>query len=465
MFHVLAWGIPYFGPMTGNKLVMPGMGMEGESVCELIDKEEVNSAFGVPTVWMQLLAYCRDNNKILSTVKNTIIGGSAVSLAMIKEFNEVHHVNVIHAWGMTEMSPLGTTNLPTPEMETMNKDEKYAIQLKQGRPVYGVELKIVDDSGDDLPNDGEAYGHLMVRGPWILQKYFKAEKDAVDEEGWFDTGDISSIDQDGYMTIVDRSKDVIKTGGEWISSIDLENAAVGHPEIAEACVVGVPHPKWDERPVMFVVTTSGDDIDKDSILDFLSSKVAKWWLPDEIIFLKEAGDSVEELRSNLGKTGYVITTAKTREEAIRINDLARQTIQIKVGEPGELTWEVIRNNARKKFYIACKACAVCDGVECAGKVPGIGGIGSGSSFTENLHALARYKVNLRTIHNVKDPDLSIDLFGQKLSIPILAAPITGMETNLAGGMDEKEYAASVVNGCISMGTVGMVGDGLVPTNI
>ena len=182
----------------------------------------------------------------------------------------------------------------------------------------------------------------------------------------------------------------------------------------------------------------------------------------EIIFLKEAGDFAEELRSNLGKTGYVITTAKTREEAIRINDLARQTIQIKVGEPGELTWEVIRNNARKKFYIACKACAVCDGVECAGKVPGIGGIGSGSSFTENLHALARYKVNLRTIHNVKDPDLSIDLFGQRLSIPILAAPITGMETNLAGGMDEKEYAAAVVNGCISVGTVGMVGDGASP---
>ena len=150
-----------------------------------------------------------------------------------------------------------------------------------------MELKITDDNGNDLPNDGEAYGHLMVRGPWILQKYFKAEEDAVDEEGWFDTGDISSIDKDGYMTIVDRAKDVIKTGGEWISSIDLENAAVGHPEIAEACVVGVPHPKWDERPIMFVVTNSGDEIGKDNILDFLSSKVAKWWLPDEIIFLKE----------------------------------------------------------------------------------------------------------------------------------------------------------------------------------
>ena len=182
----------------------------------------------------------------------------------------------------------------------------------------------------------------------------------------------------------------------------------------------------------------------------------------EIILLKEAGDAVDELRSNLGKTGYVITTANTREEAIRINDLARQTIQITVGVPNELTWDVIRNNARKKFYVACKACVVCDGVECAGKVPGIGGIGSGSSFTENLHALARYKVNLRTIHSVRNPDLSIELFGQKLSIPILAAPITGMETNLAGGMDEKEYAEAVVNGCISRGTIGMVGDGASP---
>ena len=182
----------------------------------------------------------------------------------------------------------------------------------------------------------------------------------------------------------------------------------------------------------------------------------------EIIFLKEAGDSVEELRSNVGKTGYVITVAKTREEAIRINELARQTIQIKIGEPSELTWDILRNNARKKFYIACKACIVCDGVECAGKVPGIGGIGSGSSFTENLHALGRYKVNLRTIHNIKDPDLSINLFGQKLSIPILAAPITGMETNLGGGMDEKEYALAVLNGCIGMGTIGMVGDGASP---
>ena len=287
LFHVLAWGIPYYGPMNGSKLVMPGMQMEGEPLYDLIDKEEVTLAFGVPTIWMGLLAYCRDNNKILTSVRNTIIGGSALSLPTLQEFDEVHDVNVIHAWGMTEMSPLGTINVPTPEMENMGKEEKYAIQLKQGKPIYGVELKVVDDAGIELPKDGESQGHLLVRGAWILQKYFKAENDAVDKDGWFDTGDISVLDQDGYMIIKDRAKDVIKSGGEWISSIDLENAAFGHPDIAEACVVGIPHPKWDERPMLFVVTNDGEPIEKESILEFLGSKVAKWWLPDEIIFLKE----------------------------------------------------------------------------------------------------------------------------------------------------------------------------------
>ena len=287
LFHVLAWGIPYYGPMYGSKLVMPGMQMEGEPLYDLIEKEEVTLAFGVPTIWMGLLAYCRDNNKILSSVTNTIIGGAALSLSTLQEFDEVHDVNVIHAWGMTEMSPLGTTNVPTPQMDKMTKEEKYAVQLKQGKPIYGVELKVVDDAGFELPKDGKSQGHLMVRGPWILQRYFKAEQDAVDENGWFDTGDISVLDQDGYMTIKDRAKDVIKSGGEWISSIDLENAAFGHPEIAEACVVGIPHPKWDERPMLFVVTNDGEPIEKDSILEFLASKVAKWWLPDEIVFMKE----------------------------------------------------------------------------------------------------------------------------------------------------------------------------------
>ncbi|MDA7747713.1 long-chain fatty acid--CoA ligase [Gammaproteobacteria bacterium] len=287
LFHVQAWGIPFYGPMFGLKLVMPGLQMEGEPLYDLIESEGVTLAFGVPTIWMGLLNYCRDNEKTLTSVRNAVIGGSALSLSMLQEFDEAHDVNVIQGWGMTEMSPLGTSNFLTPEMKKMSKEEKYAVQLKQGRPMYGVELKVVDDSGAELPHDGESQGHLLVRGPWVLKRYFKAEKDCVDKDGWFDTGDISVLDKDGYMTITDRAKDVIKSGGEWISSIDLENAAVGHPEVTEACVVGLPHPKWDERPMLFIVTNTGEPVDKNSILEFLGSRVAKWWLPDEIIFLKE----------------------------------------------------------------------------------------------------------------------------------------------------------------------------------
>ena len=287
LFHVQAWGIPFYGPMFGLKLVMPGLQMEGEPLYDLIESEGVTLAFGVPTIWMGLLNYCRDNDKTLTSVRNAVIGGSALSLSMLQEFDEAHDVNVIQGWGMTEMSPLGTSNFLTPEMKKMSKEEKYAVQLKQGRPMYGVELKVVDDSGAELPHDGESQGHLLVRGPWVLKRYFKAEKDCVDKDGWFDTGDISVLDKDGYMTITDRAKDVIKSGGEWISSIDLENAAVGHPEVTEACVVGLPHPKWDERQMLFIVTNTGEPVDKNSILEFLGSRVAKWWLPDEIIFLKE----------------------------------------------------------------------------------------------------------------------------------------------------------------------------------
>lgn len=287
LFHVQAWGIPFYGPMFGLKLVMPGLQMEGEPLYDLIESEGVTLAFGVPTIWMGLLNYCKDNDKTLTSVRNAVIGGSALSLSMLQEFDEAHDVNVIQGWGMTEMSPLGTSNFLTPEMKKMSKEEKYAVQLKQGRPMYGVELKVVDDSGAELPHDGESQGHLLVRGPWVLKRYFKAEKDCVDKDGWFDTGDISVLDKDGYMTITDRAKDVIKSGGEWISSIDLENAAIGHPEVTEACVVGLPHPKWDERPMLFIVTNTGEPVDKNSILEFLGSRVAKWWLPDEIIFLKE----------------------------------------------------------------------------------------------------------------------------------------------------------------------------------
>ena len=285
LFHVLAWGIPYFGPMNGNKLVMPGMQMEGEPLYELIDKEDVTLAFGVPTIWMGLLAYCRDNNKILNSVKNTIIGGSALSLSTLQEFDEVHDVNVIHAWGMTEMSPLGTLNQDTAEMDLMELDDRYELQTSQGRAIYGCQIKIVNDEGDTLPNDGKTFGRLMVKGPAIIERYYKSSESAL-ENGWFDTGDVSTISPDGYMRIVDRSKDVIKSGGEWISSIDLENTALGCPGVLEACVVGVAHEKWDERPLLFIVKNS-DECTKESVLEYLSDKVAKWWLPDDVIFIDE----------------------------------------------------------------------------------------------------------------------------------------------------------------------------------
>tara|TARA_B100000287_G_C20667804_1_gene792315 strand:+ start:406 stop:2019 length:1614 start_codon:yes stop_codon:yes gene_type:complete len=286
MFHVMGWGLPYIGAMNGLKLVLPGMGMDGAALVELIEKEKVTLAFGVPTIWLGLLGYCKENNIKLDTVKQTIIGGSAVPYSMIKEFDEQHDVNVVQGWGMTETSPLATANLRTPAMEMMSKEDRYQLQTKQGKPVYGVELKIVDDEGKQLPEDGEAFGKLLIRGPWINKRYYKHDKDAVDAEGWFDTGDISTISPDGYMTIVDRAKDVIKSGGEWISSVDLENIAQGHPEVTEACVIGVAHPKWDERPLLIIIP-SDENLSKESVYEYLEDKIAKWWKPDDIVFVTE----------------------------------------------------------------------------------------------------------------------------------------------------------------------------------
>ena len=286
MFHVMGWGLPYIGAMNGIKLVLPGMGMDGAALVELIQKEEVTLAFGVPTIWLGLLGYCKENNIKLDTVKQTVIGGSAVPYSMIKQFDEEHDVNVVQGWGMTETSPLATANIRTKAMEAMSKEERYKLQTKQGKPVYGVELKIVDDDGKQLPEDGEAFGKLLIRGPWVNKRYYKFDEDAIDADGWFDTGDISSIDPDGYMTIVDRAKDVIKSGGEWISSVDLENAAQGHPDVTQACVIGVAHPKWDERPLLLVVPAN-DKKDKESIFEYLEDKIAKWWKPDDIVFVDE----------------------------------------------------------------------------------------------------------------------------------------------------------------------------------
>jgi fatty-acyl-CoA synthase len=286
MFHVNAWGIPYAVAMFGAKLVLPGPHTSGEAITKLIQSENVTNLMGVPTVWLDLLNYTREKNITLESVNSVLVGGSAAPRAMIKEFEEKHKAFLLHGWGMTEMSPLGTLNAYNSDMQNMDLEERYDLQTSQGKAIYGCQIKIVDDEGMTLPNDGESFGRLMVKGPAIIERYFKSEESAL-EDGWFDTGDVSTISADGYMRIVDRSKDVIKTGGEWISSIDLENTAVGHPGVSEACVVGVLHPKWDERPIMFVVKNNQEECDKDSVLEYLSDKVAKWWLPDDVIFVDE----------------------------------------------------------------------------------------------------------------------------------------------------------------------------------
>ncbi len=287
MFHVNAWGVPYCALITGLTLVLPCHALDGESLYELVEQESVDSMLGVPTVWLGLLQYLEGKDLKLDTVDQVLVGGSAAPYAMIKAFDEQHDAFLTHGWGMTEMSPLGTINAPTKKTLSLPKEERYQLQTKQGYPMFGVEIKTVDDENNELPRDGEANGALKVKGPWIMHTYYKADGPAVDKEGWFDTGDVATIHPDGCMQIVDRAKDVIKTGGEWISSIDLENAVLTHENVLEACVVGVPHPKWDERPLLFLITKDGNEIDKQEINDFLLEKVVKWWLPDDIIFVSE----------------------------------------------------------------------------------------------------------------------------------------------------------------------------------
>ena len=286
MFHVNAWGLPYAAFMFGAKLVLPGPFTDGESITNLIQSEDVKQLVGVPTVWLDLLNYTEKNNITLDTIETVLVGGAAAPKSMIKAFQEKHNAFMNHGWGMTEMSPVGTMNAYKPEMDEMNIEDRYELQTSQGKSIYGCSIKIIDDNGKTLPNDGKTYGRLMVKGPGVIERYYKAEQSAL-EDGWFDTGDVSTITEDGYMKIVDRSKDVIKSGGEWISSIDLENTAVGHPGVAEACVIGVLHPKWDERPLLFIVKNGIEDCDKDSIISYLADKIAKWWLPDDVIFVEE----------------------------------------------------------------------------------------------------------------------------------------------------------------------------------
>ena len=287
MFHVNAWGVPYAALINGFTLVLPGHALDGKSLFELIQQESVDSLLGVPTVWLGLLQYLEGKGLRMDSVNQVLVGGSAAPYAMIKAFDEQHDAFLTHGWGMTEMSPLGTINAPTKKTLSLPTEERYQLQTKQGYPLFGVEIKTVNDQNDELPRDGETSGALKVKGPWIMHTYFKAEEPAVDSEGWFDTGDVATIHPDGCMQIVDRAKDVIKTGGEWISSIDLENAILTHENVLEACVVGVPHPKWDERPLLFLITKDSKSIDKKEINDFLLEKVVKWWLPDDIIFVKE----------------------------------------------------------------------------------------------------------------------------------------------------------------------------------
>lgn len=305
MFHVNAWGIPYGATMTGAKLVFPGPKLDGESIHELLVGEDVTFAAGVPTVWLSLLNHWRENDTNVPSLKRTVIGGSAIPQSMLEAFQDEFGVEVRHAWGMTEMSPLGTVCLIKPSMAGADKAALNRLQIKQGRAVYGVDMKIVDEQGKKLPHDGKAYGELMVRGPWITSGYYKLEdSDAHGDDGWFATGDVCTIDSDGYMEITDRSKDVIKSGGEWISSIDLENQAMGHPDVQQAAVIGVPHPKWDERPLLIVVPAPDKTPDLAAVNEYLSDKVAKWWLPDDMVL-------VDELP--LGATGKVLKT-KLREQ-------------------------------------------------------------------------------------------------------------------------------------------------------
>ena len=285
MFHVNAWGLPYSAAMTGAKLVFPGPAMDGKSIFELIEGEKVSFAAGVPTVWQMMLAHMQTNHLTFSTLKRTVIGGSACPPAMITAFNDVYGVEVLHAWGMTEMSPLGTVCTLKNKHLTMNSVDKMTVRLKQGRGIYGMDMKIVDSNGNELPWDGKAYGDLLVKGPWVISNYFKSEGGSPLVNGWFPTGDVATIDSDGYMQITDRSKDVIKSGGEWISSIDVENIAMAHPSVAMAACIGMKHPKWDERPIIAVVKKSGMDVSVAELLAFYEGKTAKWQIPDDVVFV------------------------------------------------------------------------------------------------------------------------------------------------------------------------------------
>ena len=287
MFHVMAWGLPYSAALVGAKLVLPGPKLDGASLHRLFEEESVTVSGGVPTIWLGLIAYMQQNSLGLNSLQRVLVGGAACPRSVIVTLEDEFGVEVVHAWGMTEMSPIGTINRTKSAHASLTSDERHDLQMKQGRGVFGVEMKIVDGDGVEVPRDGKAFGNLMVRGPWICRSYHKDDGEETLHDGWFSTGDVATIDPDGYMQITDRSKDVIKSGGEWISSIELENLAVGHPAIQEAAVIGIPHPKWTERPLLVVVTKPGATVTREELLEFYKGKVAKWWLPDDVVFVDE----------------------------------------------------------------------------------------------------------------------------------------------------------------------------------
>jgi len=286
MFHANGWSLALSAPMAGASLVLPGAQMDGASIHEILERGKVTVTAAVPTVWLMLLEHLEETGKTLTTLKRVIIGGSACPRAMTQAFEDKYGVSVVHAWGMTEMSPLGTICTMKPAYQGLAPEKKRDIQEKQGHAPFGVEMKITDDNGAEQPWDGKTFGNLKVRGPAIAKAYFKGEGgEILDDQGFFDTSDVATIDPEGYMHITDRTKDVIKSGGEWISSIDLENLAVGHPDVAEAAVIGVHHPKWDERPLLILVPKAGKTPEKDAVLAFMTGKVASWWLPDDVVLV------------------------------------------------------------------------------------------------------------------------------------------------------------------------------------
>ncbi len=286
MFHVNAWGLPYSACMVGAKLVFPGPGLDGKSLHELFESESVTISAGVPTVWQGLLAHVQAQGLKFSTMRRTVIGGSACPPAMMDTFEDAYGVQVIHAWGMTELSPIGTVGILKGHQDKMDQKAQRAVKAKQGRGVYGIDMKIVGEDGQALPWDGQASGELMVRGHWVVEQYLHGEKSPL-ADGWFPTGDVATIDADGFMAITDRSKDVIKSGGEWIGSIDLENIAMAHPAVAMAACIAARHPKWDERPLLVVVKKPGAEVTAADLLAFYDNKVAKWWTPDDVVFVPE----------------------------------------------------------------------------------------------------------------------------------------------------------------------------------